>query len=255
MPKKSLGFLLAGVVLAAGLSAQTPTADEIVAKNVEARGGLEKIKAVQSMRMTGTMRLGDEGLPTLLEIKRPAKTRWEFTLEGQTAVQAYDGKTAWMTMPFAGITEPQPMSATETADIELQADIDGPLVDAAAKGNTIELVGREKIDGGIDAWHLKIKRRNGDARDLFLDAKTYLQILTVTHRTVDGNEIEIRSRIGDYREVGGLKLPHSFEASAAGVSETQSLKFDKIELNVPIDDSRFEMPKAKPPTTGVGGGR
>jgi len=246
------GFLLAGLGMAGVLSGETPTAEELVAKNIAARGGLEKIKAVQSMRMTGTMRLGDDSLPTLLEIKRPGKTRWEFTLEGQTAVQAYDGKTAWMTMPFAGIVEPQPMSASETADIELQADIDGPLVDAAAKGITIELVGRETIDGNVDAWRLKIKRKSGDTRDLYLDAKTYFQILAVTRRSVDGREVEIRSRIGDYRDVSGLMLPHSFEASAVGVPETQSLKFEKVELNVPIDDSRFTMPR-KPEAPGVGG--
>ncbi len=252
MRKMRFGFLLAGLGLAVALSGQTPTADELVAKNIQARGGLEKIKAVQSMRMTGTMRLGQDSLPTSLEIKRPAKSRWEFSLEGQTAVQAYDGKTAWMTMPFAGITEPQVMSASETADIELQADIDGPLVDAASKGITIELVGREKIEGGADAWHLKIKRKGGDTRELYLDANTYLQILAVTRRSVDGRDVEIRSRIGDYREVSGLMLPHSFEASAVDVPESQSLKFDKIELNVPIDDSRFSMPK-KPEAPAIGG--
>jgi outer membrane lipoprotein-sorting protein len=253
MPRKRSGFLLAGFGLAAALSGETPTAEELVAKNIQARGGLEKIKAVQSMRLTGTMRLGEESLPTTLEIKRPAKTRWEFTLEGQTAIQAYDGKTAWMTMPFAGITEPQPMSASETADIELQADIDGPLVDAAAKGITIELAGRETIEGGIDAWRLTIRRKSGDTRDLYLDAKTYLQILAVTRRSVDGRDVEIHSRIGDYRDVSGLMLPHSFDASAKGVPEVQSLKFEKIELNVPIDDSRFTMPK-KPEAPAIGGG-
>jgi outer membrane lipoprotein-sorting protein len=256
MLRKRFGGLIAGLPLAAALGAQAPTAEELAAKNIQARGGLEKIRAVESMRMTGTMRLGDESLPTLLEIKRPAKTRWEFTLEGQTAVQAYDGTTAWMTMPFAGITEPQPMSASETADIELQADIDGPLVDSAAKGITIELVGREKVDGDVDAWRLKVKRKSGDTRDLYLDAKTYFQVLAVTRRSVDGREVEIRSRIGDYRDVSGLMLPHSFEASAVGVPETQSLKFEKVELNVPIDDSRFTMPKkTEAPAIGAGGGR
>ena len=162
-----------GLWLVAALSA-AETAEELVAKNIQARGGLEKIKSVQSMRMTGTMRLGDERLPTTLELKRPNKSRWEFTLEGQTAVQAYDGKTAWMIMPFEGQTEPQIMTDQEARDIEMQADVDGPLVDAAAKGNTIELVGKETIEGGVEAWHLRITRKNGDARDLYLDAKTYL---------------------------------------------------------------------------------
>ena len=244
------GFGLGLLLAAAGVG---QTVDEIVAKNIEARGGLEKIKSVQSMRMTGTMRLGDERLPTHLELKRPNKSRWEFTLEGQTAIQAFDGKTAWMIMPFEGQTQPQVMTDQEARDIEMQADVDGPLVDAAAKGNKIELIGKETIDGGVEAWRLRITRKNGDARDLYLDAKTYLQVLAISKRTTDGQTVEIRSRIGDYRNIGGLMLPHSFEASASGVPQTQALEFSKIELNVPLDDSRFAMPKAgstEPPATG-----
>lgn len=256
---KKVGTLALSLGVAAGTAAgRAETADELVAKSIQARGGLEKIKSIQSMRMTGTMRLGEEQLPTSLELKRPNKTRWEFTLEGQTAVQAYDGKTAWMTMPFAGVTDPQVMSAAETADIELQADIDGPLVDAAAKGNTIVLVGRETLDGGAEAWHLRVTRKGGDTRDFFLDAKTYLQVLTVTKRKVEGREVEIKSKIGDYRDEGGVMLPHTFEAVASGVAETQALKFDKIEINVPIDDSRFTMPKGgseAPSKPQTGGGR
>jgi outer membrane lipoprotein-sorting protein len=241
----------AGLWLSATLVA-AETVDELVAKNIQARGGLEKIKGIQSMRMTGTMRLGDERLPTTLEMKRPGKSRWEFTLDGQTAIQAYDGKTAWMIMPFEGQTEPQIMTDQEAKDIEMQADVDGPLVDAAAKGNTIVLVGKETIDGGVEAWHLRITRKSGESRELYLDAKSYLPILAVTNRTADGQTVEIRSKIGDYKSVGGVMLPHLFEASASGVPQTQALEFQKIELNVPIDDSRFAMPKAKtePPATG-----
>ncbi len=251
MHRKIQGLAGIGLWLGAALSS-AETAEEIVAKNIQARGGLEKIKSIQSMRMTGTMRLGDDRLPTSLELKRPNKSRWEFTLEGQTAVQAYDGKTAWMIMPFEGDTGPQIMTDQEARDIEMQADVDGPLVDAAAKGNTIELVGKETIEGGVETWHLRIIRKNGDARDLYLDAKTYLQVLAVTKRTADGQTVEIRSKIGDYKNVDGIMLPHLFEASASGVPQTQALEFQKIEINVPIDDSRFAMPKARtePPATG-----
>jgi outer membrane lipoprotein-sorting protein len=251
MHRRIQGLAGIGLWLGAALSS-AETSEEIVAKNIQARGGLEKIKSIQSMRMTGTMRLGDDRLPTSLELKRPNKSRWEFTLEGQTAVQAYDGKTAWMIMPFEGQTEPQVMTDQEARDIEMQADVDGPLVDAAAKGNTIELVGKKTIEGGLETWHLRIIRKNGDARDLYLDGKTYLQVLAVTKRTADGETVEIRSKIGDYKNVGGIMLPHLFEASASGVPQTQALEFQKIEINVPIDDSRFAMPKARtePPATG-----
>jgi outer membrane lipoprotein-sorting protein len=223
------------------------TADELIAKNLEARGGLERIQAIQSMRLTGTLTVGDSSMPSVLEVKRPNKTRWEFTVNGQTAVQAYDGKEAWGVAPFAGRSEPEPMSPEDAKDAELQADMDGPLVDYRAKGNRIELMGLEKF-GGREAWRLKVTLHNGDARDIYLDLKTHLQIASVARRTVRGRSVEVESELGDYREVGGVLLPHSFQTRVKGVQETQSVRFEKIELNVPIDDSRFARPPARKPS-------
>src|SRR5262245_39460052 len=125
-------------ILALGADADNPTADELVKKNIEARGGLEKIHSVKSLRMTGTMSMGSEAAaPTVLEFQRPSKVRWEFTVDGQTAVQAFDGKTAWVILPFTGDTEPHEMSAEDRKGIALQADIDGPLVDPEKKGNRV----------------------------------------------------------------------------------------------------------------------
>ena len=107
-------------MLAASLAAGQ-TADELIAKNFEARGGLENLKAVQTMRLTGTMKAGRDSLPSVLELKRPNKSRWEFTLDGQTAVEAFDGEGGWTWIPFAGQTEPQPMSEEESLDAELNA--------------------------------------------------------------------------------------------------------------------------------------
>jgi len=244
MRKISL-LAVAAATLALGAEAGNPTAEDLVKKNIEARGGLEKIHAVKSLRMTGTMSLGNEAAaPTVLEFQRPSKVRWEFTVDGQTAVQAYDGKTAWVLLPFMGDSQPHEMSAEDRKGIALQADIDGPLVDAEKKGSKITLVGREKPDGR-DAWKLKIATSEAEQRYVFLDAKTYLQFMTVTERTVEGRKVEIVNRIGDYRDVEGVKLPHSFEAGAEGVPESQVLHFDKIEVNVPIDDARFTMPSGK----------
>lgn len=246
MRRTRIGIAVAAGLLLGAAATAAQTAGELVEKNIRARGGLEKIKSVQSMRMTGTMALGDEAAPTVLEFKRPGRVRWEFTLDGQTAIQAYDGTTGWAVMPFEGKAEPEKMPAEEVENFKRQADIDGPLVDAKAKGNRIEFLGKGTA-GGRDAWKLKVTAPDGEERVVFLDAETGLQVQTVARKTVDGNEVEIVSVIGDYRDVGGLKLPHSFESSVTGVPETQSMKFERIELNVPLEDSRFAMPKARAP--------
>jgi len=211
-----------------------------------ARGGIDKIRSVQTLRMTGTMLVNDEKLPTTIEWKRPSSTRWEFEADDQTAIQVYDGKNGWTLMPFEGNTDPEPMSSAELEDIALQADLDGPLVDAEAKGNKIELLGKDDAEGRA-AWKLKVTRKNGETRFVYIDAETFLQTLTITKRTVDGRDIEIKSVIDDYRSVDGLQLPHSFDATAPGMPQGQSLRFSKAEVNVPIDDSRFQKPSVKRP--------
>ena len=239
----------AAVLVLAAAHAGGQTADELIAKNVAARGGLEKLKAVKTMRLTGTMKAGDETMPAVLELKRPNMSRWQFTFDGQTAVQAYDGKAGWMWMPFAGMSEPQAMSAEERQEAEQQADLDGPLVDYKAKGSAIELVGHDSRFRPED-WKLKVTLKSGEVRYVYLDPKTFLQTTTVMTKKIEGSEVVVISTIGDYKDVEGLTLPHSFTASTKDGGETQSLVFEKIELNVPIDDARFGKPKTpdKAPT-------
>jgi len=249
----SLVFVLAGAAGSRAAAAARPgaskeglTAEEVVAKNIQARGGIEKIRGVKTLRMTGTMLVGEDRLPTTIEWKRPSSTRWEFEADDQTAIQVFDGKNGWTLMPFEGNTDPEPMSSAELEDIALQADLDGPLVDAEAKGNKIELLGKDDAEGRA-AWKLKVTRKNGETRFVYIDAETFLQTLTITNRTVDGRNIEIKSVIDDYRGVDGLQLPHSFDATAPGMPQGQSLRFSKAEVNVPIDDSRFQKPSVKRP--------
>jgi outer membrane lipoprotein-sorting protein len=237
---------LAATALFAAALAAGQTADELIAKNIAARGGYEKLKAVQTMRLIGTMKAGDQSLPAALELKRPNKSRWEFLVEGQTGIQAFDGKEGWTWMPFEGQTGPQPMGDEERVEAEQQADIDGPLVDSREKGEKVELVGHD-AKYRPDDWKLKITLKDGDVRYVYLDPKTFLQSATVTRRKIDGVDLEVRSEVGDYRKVGDLVLPHSFTASSPGGGPSQSIQFDRIDVNVPIDDSRFAMPEPKKP--------
>ncbi len=240
------GVIVAAAFWGGAALAPAQTAEELIAKNIAARGGIENIKAVQTMRLTGTMKTGDDTLPSVLELKRPNKSRWEFTLDRQTAVQAFDGTDGWTWIPFAGQAEPRSMSDEERKDAAQQADIDGPLVDYAQKGSRIELVPHDR-DYLPDDWKLKVTLKSGEVRFIYLDPKTFLQSASVLTRQVDGRSMEVRSEVGDYRKEGSLMLPHSFTASTQDGAPAQSLQFSRIELNVPIDDDRFRMPPPKRP--------
>ncbi len=230
------------VLLTPALSAQT--VDEIIAKNVQARGGMDKIKSVQSIRSTGTMTVGP-GMeaPASLILKRPDNARLEFTLQGMTAVQAYDGKDAWQIMPFMGKKDPEALSADDKKDLEEVADIDGPLVDYKSKGNKVELLGKDKLEGS-DVYKLKATLKNGDVVTIYLDADSFLEIKEEVKRTVRGTEQEIESSIGDYKEVNGLMFAFAMENGIKGSQQKEKITLSKIELNVPVDDAMFKMPAA-----------
>jgi outer membrane lipoprotein-sorting protein len=242
MLRKSLfGILVLALLTPMATIAAAQTADELVAKNIAAKGGMDKLKSVKSMRASGKM-VGMQGMefPFVMTNKRPKSTKIEFTFQGMTGMQVYDGKTAWMSMPFAGKKEPEVMPAEQAKDMEEQADFDGPLVDYKTKGNTVELVGKEQVEGA-DAYNLKVTLKNGDVRNIYLDAETYLEIKVASKRMVRGTEVEGESYLSDYKEVEGLMMPHVMENAQKGSAMRQKLVIEKVEINPVIDDSIFSM--------------
>src|SRR5262245_21906725 len=242
MLRKSLFGILVLALLAPMVAiAADPTVDELIAKNVAAKGGMEKLKAVKSMRATGKM-MGMQGMefPFVMTNKRPKMTRMEFTFQGMTGMQVYDGKTAWASMPFMGKKEPEVLPPDQAKDVEEQADFDGPLVDYKDKGNTVELVGKEQVEGA-DAYKLKVTLKGGDVRTIYLDAETYLEIKIASKRMVRGTEVENEAYLSDYKEVEGLMIPHVMENAQVGSPVRQKLVIEKVEINPTVDDSFFAM--------------
>ena len=134
-------FAVAAVAVVAGLAMPAAVAqslDEIIAKHIEARGGKAKMDTVKTARASGRMSVGP-GMEAPFSIfwKTPTMVRMEFTIQGMTGIQAYDGTTGWSLMPFMGKTEPEKMSDEDMQNIIEIADWEGPLVDWKAKGTPI----------------------------------------------------------------------------------------------------------------------
>ncbi|MGH9773918.1 MAG: LolA family protein [Candidatus Acidiferrales bacterium] len=231
-------------------AAQTnPSVDEIIAKNNTARGGLDKVKAMQSVRMSGRVLIGP-GIeaPMTLEIKRPGQLRMEFTAQGMTGIQAYDGKGGWQVMPFTGSSTAEPLAGDDLKDVQEESDLDGPLVDYQTKGNKVELVDKEDVEGA-SCYKLKVTKKNGDLEYFYIDADSGLDIKEESKRTIQGTEQEVETSLGSYKEVSGLYFPFSIESGIKGTDQKQKVMIDKIEVNVPIEDARFAMPAPKPAAT------
>ena len=228
------------VCAAAPLGAQQ--LDELIAKNLTARGGLERLRAVQTMRSIG--KVAQDGLDIIViqENKRPNKVRSEFTIQGMTGSQAYDGGTGWQVMPFGGRRDPEMLSGDDMKSLVESADLDGPLVDWRSKGHKVEYLGLEPVDG-TDAHKIRIVRANGDTQTIYLDVEAFLEIRIENKRTIRGEEVETQTDLGNYEEVEGLMVPFSFESGPKNSAFRQKLKITKVEINVPLADDRFSMPK------------
>lgn len=239
MPKVMLAMTLL-LLSAAGTMSQT--ADEIVAKYVKTIGGMEKIESVKSLRRTGKVIAGGGfEIPLVEENKRPNLVRQDITIQGLTGISAYDGKTGWKVQPWSGKKDAEAMGEGELKGIIEQSDFDGPLVNYKAKGNKVEFVGMDEVEGDA-TYKLKVTLANGETRLYYMDTEYYVPIKIETKRIVRGAEVEFETVLGDYKEVAGWYLPYSIEVGGKGSQFKQKIVYDKIEANLPIDDKRFAMP-------------
>ena len=237
-----------GVALVSGAAenqdqSKAPSLDELVAKNIEAKGGANALKSLQTLKRTGKVIVnqGQIQFDYVETKKRPSQVREDATLQGLTAVQACDGKEGWQISPFQGRKDPEKMSADDLKPLLEDAEIDGPLVDWKEKGSTLEYVGREDVDGTL-AYKVKVMRKNGDVSFVYLDPDHFLEIRILTQRVLHGAQQETETDVGDYEKIGGVFIPFSVEAGRKGDSNKQKTVYEKAEANVPVDDGIFKFP-------------
>ena len=283
----TLVMLAAPLVLAADTqSAGTSlSAAQIVDKNVAARGGLQAWRAVQTLSFQGKMGVGgnqravlsvptqhskdlantlprrpvdETQLPFLMEMKRPRKVRVEIQFRGQTAVQVYDGVKGWTLRPYLNRHEFEPFSEEELKMASNQEDLDGPLVDYAAKGSHVELAGTEKVEGR-DAYKIKVTEKSGHSFHLWVDAKTFLEAkIEGQPRRLDGTDHPVEIYYRDFRAVDGLQIPFVVETrvlpvgtNSLGMRDTpvppERIVLDKVVVNPKVEEklfSKMEVPAA-----------
>jgi hypothetical protein len=263
-----------------GASAGKFSAAQIADKNVAARGGLQAWRAVQTMSLKGKLGAGgnqratlqiptsapkssvgmprqrpveEVQLPFVMELKRPRKMRFELQFNGQTAVQVYDGVNGWKLRPFLNRLQVEPYTAEETKISSMQADLDGPLVDYAAKGTRLELAGTEKVEGR-DTYKLKLTMKNGQAIHVWIDAQTFLEAkIEGQPRRLDGTPHPVEVYFRDYRPVNGLQIPYLMETHVLPVAKTalgfrdtpvpaEKAMIETVQINPPLLDSQFVKP-------------
>jgi outer membrane lipoprotein-sorting protein len=247
MTARSFG-LLSTLLLVPALLAQTPPPDldQLVAGYVEARGGIEKIKAIQTMRSTGKITGQPVEIQVVIEQRRPDQLKMVIRFQGQEMVQAFDGKSGWSINPmkgYGGKAVAEPMTEDELREIKLQADFDGALVDYQSKGYALEYAGTEQVEGS-PAHKLRLTRKSGEVQYIYLDTETLLEVKTARKVKQLGNELDVDTYFSEYKDVEGIPFPHLIESGVAGMPARQKIVFDTVELNPQLDPSIFAQPPA-----------
>jgi outer membrane lipoprotein-sorting protein len=260
----------------AGLSAA-----QIVDRHVSARGGLAAWRAVQTLSITGKLDAGTgdsiqrsigiarQGagvsarraeraaaaesakkaaeqqvqLPFRLEMKKPRRSRLEIDFAGKTAVQVFDGQNGWKYRPYLNRDDVEPLSADEAKSGAAKADLEGPLVDYAAKGTQVTLEGTEPVDGH-DAYKLKLTLKNGDVQHVWIDKQSYLDVkVEGVPRRMDGTMRNVFVYQRDFRSVKGLMVPYVYVSAVDGYPNTHRMLVESVTVNPSLDDARFAKPQ------------
>ncbi len=296
MFQRPLGICLAIAIalpLAAAPKSTTPalklSATEIVDRNVAASGGLQAWRAVQSMTLSGKLGAGgnqratlslpnpeekvvtkglgsrrpaeEAELPFVMDLKRPRKMRFELRFNGKTALQVFDGANGWKLRPYLNRLEVEPYTAEERKLASMQSELDGPLVDYAAKGTNLELEGMEKVNGR-DTYKLKLIMKDGHSTHVWIDAQDFLQVkMEGQPRRLDGVEHPVEVYFSDYRQVDGLQIPFVLETKVLPVAKTalgfkdppvpvEKISIEKVVVNAKLDESLFSKPTVGAAPTG-----
>jgi outer membrane lipoprotein-sorting protein len=217
------------------------TVDDVIAKNLAARGGVEKLKSINTVKITGVVSAQGMELPMTSWSKRPNRLRRDTKFKDQNIVVAFDGTTVWGVNPMMGSTVPQEVTGPQAEMTRDDASFDPLFLNYKERGHTVELVGTETIEG-TPAHHLKVTKKNGNVEHHYLNAETGLEMRTVFTLEQNGMKAEVTTDLTDYQNIDGMQVAFSMKQSMNG-NPLLLVKLQKVEFNVPIDDEIFKMPK------------
>src|SRR3954463_6897258 len=241
--RHALAALLLG---AAAYPAAAQDAQSLIAKNLEARGGVTALDALKGVSFEGrTIFPGDFEL-TYKEARKRVGTksavRYDFGLQGLDVVQSYDGTGAWKINPFQGRKDAERMSADEARQFADEGLVEGPLLASRTDGSEVQYLGREDFDGTL-AYKLRVRQKDGDEFTYLLDPDTYLEIKVDETRRIRGAQQTTETELGDYEKVAGVYFPMSVESwRQASPTQRQRVLIPPGLATPPVDGAYFAEP-------------
>ncbi|MDP4150078.1 MAG: hypothetical protein Q8927_07815 [Bacteroidota bacterium] len=247
IPTILLGLIMA--FLGTGLRAQNAqiaqivqTPDEIVNKYIDAIGGKDKLGQIRTLHTEEEITIMNNPSPSVTDIINGKAYKNQVDFSGQQVITCYTDKAGWTVNPLAGQPTPAAVPAEQLKIGQMQFDIAGPLLDYAAKGNKLSLVGTESL-GGSTVYKLKLTTADNTEMFFFIDTSTFYLSKLVMRLTAAGNPFELVVVSSNYKKTPfGYTMPFTREISYPGLTITTEVK--KVAINDQIDPAIFEMPKS-----------
>ena len=215
-------------------SAKAQTADEIVAKYIDALGGKEKLASMKSVKMNGSLSVQGFDVGIVVTVVNGVGFRTDITVPGMgDGFQIMNTKKGWNFLPFQGQASPEEVSAEQVAASQGQLDLQGALVDYKEKGSQLELLGKEAVDGA-ETFKLKMTNKAGKVSTHFIDSKTFYRVKAIAKAQTPQGEMEVTTGYGDFK-----KTPEGFVFPYSQTTDRGTIVFSTIDVNKPVDEKVF----------------
>ena len=212
------------------------TAEEIVQKHIDAIGGAEALKKVNTVVMLGSMNVMGRDIELSMTQAHNKGSRTDINVAGMNNYELVTPTYGYRFFPVQGQTKPEPMTADELKESTDDLDIQGNLLDFASKGHSVEYLGTEDLEG-TEVHKVRLTRKTSGAQTYYIDPASYYIVRVVTKRKMNGQEMDLSTDMSDYKDVNGLKMPHSISQPFG------TLVIKSIKVNEPVDESIFAAPK------------
>lgn len=237
MKKHFALFFTALIFLSFTVSAQD--LEEIIDKHHEVVG-LQKILETETMIAKGkVVQMGTE-FPMILYQARPNRFRMEAEIQGTKMIQAFDGETGWIVMPWTGSLEPQKLTEEQLKSMKQMGDMEGDFYNWKEKGYDVSYMGEDDMEG-TPVHKIKVVKEEGDEFIYYIDAENYVILKTDATVNVQGTETKSSTYYSNFKPVQGMIMPHSMETEVNGQTQSQ-IVIEEVKLDEELEDSMFEMP-------------
>jgi hypothetical protein len=215
-------------------AAVTMTAEEVIAKHIDAIGGADNWRKVNSLKQEGTLNANGAEITVNQTVLHGKGSRQDISFMGQNGFVIINPTAGWTFLPFQGQQTPEPMTAEDVSQSQSDLDAQGVLIDYSTKGHTVEYLGKDDVEG-TECYKIKVNVKGESPQTIFIDTKSNLMIRMVTTKKANGQEAEVTTSFSNYEKtLEGVMVPKSITLPFG------ELVISKVVINGPVDEAIFK---------------